>query len=409
MAGFLDALNQGIGNLTGTPMGQLGMALMSASQPMQGNPGGAARLGMALGDMQNMQYRQAQLQQAQQLRQIQQQELGLRMQRMTQEEDTRKALQQMAQENPSMFGSPIVAAMLGAGADMGMAGQMKNLLQPQAKIGAMPFESTITNPDGTQQLQRINPQTGLYENVGSSYAPVGLQRLQQQADQFQQTQAQKDQDQALRERQVNGQLAAADTAARSADARVMAEQRKMQAAQLKNQMSKNDLEGGFNGAMAQLDDTIRLATDLMNSPGFAGNFGLRGQVPNIPGSDAANAAALMEQLKAQAGLTGLVRLEQQGVKLTPVSNTDLSTAQNSVINLDKAQDANSAKSQLQQYIDAANRAKQEAGRNYGTLRSLYDIDTGAPQGQQMPVVGTVMDGYRYNGGDPASPSSWSKQ
>lgn len=69
---ILNGLNQGVGNLTGTPLGQLGINLLMASGPQQGNPGGGARLGMALGGMQEMQraqqlqaYRQAQIQQAQ--------------------------------------------------------------------------------------------------------------------------------------------------------------------------------------------------------------------------------------------------------------------------------------------------------------------------------------------------------
>ena len=58
MASFVDMLNQGLGNVTGTPMGQLGLQLLMASGPQAGNPSSGARIGQALGGMAQMQSQQ---------------------------------------------------------------------------------------------------------------------------------------------------------------------------------------------------------------------------------------------------------------------------------------------------------------------------------------------------------------
>ena len=59
MASFIDMLNQGLGRVTDTPLGQFGINMMMQAGPQQGNPGAGVRMGNALGGMQQMQAQQA--------------------------------------------------------------------------------------------------------------------------------------------------------------------------------------------------------------------------------------------------------------------------------------------------------------------------------------------------------------
>lgn len=55
----------------------------------------------------------------------------------------------------------------------------------------------------------------------------------------------------------------------------------------------------------QLDELAKTANAVKSHPGLAGNFGLKGAVPNIPGTPAADAWALLETLRTQAGFGAL--------------------------------------------------------------------------------------------------------
>jgi hypothetical protein len=94
----------------------------------------------------------------------------------------------------------------------------------------------------------------------------------------------------------------------------------------------------------------------------------------------------------------------------------LAQAQSSALNASKLQSDVQARETFNNYAATMQKALVEAETRYKEYDSLYD---NAPQTRQeqnvrpqqnaVPAVGTVMDGYRYNGGDPASPQSWSKQ
>jgi len=143
-----------------------------------------------------------------------------------------------------------------------------------------------------------------------------------------------------------------------------------------------------------IDQSINLAEDLLKDPGLAGNFGMRGAVPNTPGSDAANAAAKMDRFIAVSGLQGVADLKTKGINLYPMSNTDLGAVQKGVVNLNKMQDVDSAKAALQQYVDVARKAKDEGAKNYERTRSLYDLNTSSPPtASSKPVPITDDAGY----------------
>ncbi|MFT2161527.1 hypothetical protein [Pseudomonas putida] len=104
MPGFADLLNQGINNLTGTPLGQFGTQMLLASGPQQGNPGIGARLGQAMAGMSDMQRAQALQQYREQMIQMQQQH-QLMQQQAAQRKADEQAQYQARLQDPAFLQS----------------------------------------------------------------------------------------------------------------------------------------------------------------------------------------------------------------------------------------------------------------------------------------------------------------
>jgi hypothetical protein len=109
---------------------------------------------------------------------------------------------------------------------------------------------------------------------------------------------------------------------------------------------------------AGLDMISQTAEALRNAAGLNGIVGIRGKIPNIPGSDAANAAAMLDTLKAQTGLTVLANLKAAtGAGLGQVTESEHRLLQNYLTQLDTKQDITSFKSSLNKIVEYAAGAK----------------------------------------------------
>lgn len=199
MASFIDALNQGVNNVTGTPLGQLGLQMLMASGPQQGNPGFGARLGQAFGGMSEMQRVQALQQYRDQMMQVQQQQMQMRQQ-AAQAETERQRQYQARLQDPNFLNSlsPMARQMAQLGvdpADLIRATNADNLAQHrqaqlqqqqaqfdtrESRIGAnagssgprMPTQRQVLDQplgDGMMQRHVLNPQTGQYEAYGKPF------------------------------------------------------------------------------------------------------------------------------------------------------------------------------------------------------------------------------------------------
>lgn len=196
MSSFIDALNQGVNNVTGTPLGQLGLQMLMASGPQQGNPGFGARLGQAFGGMSEMQRVQALQQYRDQMMQVQQQQMQMRQQ-AAQAETERQRQYQARLQDPNFLNSlsPMARQMAQLGvdpADLIRATNADNLAQHrqaqlaqqnahfnerEARLGANAGPSAPRAPTPRQIIQEHLPdgrvQNHMYDAASGTYHPYG--------------------------------------------------------------------------------------------------------------------------------------------------------------------------------------------------------------------------------------------
>lgn len=407
MATFMEMINQGLGGLN-TPLGQLGTQMMMNAGPQQGNPSAGVRLGQSFVGMQQQQYQQQQMEQAQQLRQIQQQEMALRARGLQRQEKQDQALQDLAQNPEAMANfTPLQRQALQLGTPM--ADVMK--LNPPAKMPQAPGTVDIPQMDGTYIRRTWNPTSQSYED-SAPFTPPQAQTAAVAQDRWNTEKPFVSQEQARQERAVAATEKNAQTQAERVATQQAAEQRQQDANTMTSKFKRLEFKQAYRGAVSELDEVATLANEIANSPALPSLYGKNGYIPPIAGSDAASLQVKIDRLKAKGGLAELVKLKNNGVALTPVSNTDLAQAQTSFANFDKLQSDVAAKATFEGVAKAMQKAKDEAANRFNEYDSLYDVPgTSAPAARSAPAapsVGTVMQGYRYNGGDPSSPQSWSK-
>lgn len=392
MATFMDMINQGLGGLN-TPLGMLGTQLLANSGPMPGNPGGGARLGNAFLGMQQQQGMQQQMDQQLQLRKIQEQEMALRARALQRQEKQDASIEKVLAD-PTFMGqlSPTQQTAIRLGTPM--ADVMK---MGQAKQPTPPGMYDMPDPNNPGQYIRhvVNPQTGILEQSVPFTPPQAIT-------------ASVAQDRLQMDRQMQPvEMAARQTAAeaQASNAKATADRVAMEQAKAQREADKGVMESKFKrlefkqayrGAVAQLDEVEQLATKIANSKALDSLYGPDGRyIPPIAGTDAADLLADINQLKAKGGLAELVKLKQNGVALTPVSNTDLTQAQTSFGNFDQMQSGAKAREVFSYTAEAMRKAKAEAATRYNEYDSLYD-DKPAQRSQQPAQVARPTSEAEYN-------------
>lgn len=136
------------------------------------------------------------------------------------------------------------------------------------------------------------------------------------------------------------------------------------------------LQGAYNQDTAQLQSSTsnfdRLASTanaILNHPGLAGITGIRGKVPDIPGTAAADARALLATLKSQVAFDVLQDMRNNsktGGALGNVSDAEGKRLENNLAALDTSQGIDQFKKQVGQIIEFANSAK-------GRLQDAYNL------------------------------------
>ena len=376
MASFADMLNQGLGALTGTPLGQFGTQMLLASGPQANNPGFGARLGQAVQGMGQQQLQQQQLEQTNMLRQIQQATMMRQMQQMKQEQDAREGVRTAVQNDPTLLANnPMARQILSQTGDVGMAGDIAKLGGGGPKPPTMKQTYDQYNPDGTVTQQIYDYQTGQYKQ-GATYTPTAQQRVNLEQE-F------RPQEFGLKKQNADTVQANAGTAQGKLELAQSKEAREAAKALRESNLSQEQLRQGYTGATAQIDETIADAQRLMDHPGFNSLFGPNGMIQAVPGTSAADAKALYDQFVSKIGFSELQRLKQMGISLTPTSNVDVENAQKSAASIARSQSDAGARQSLNTFIDKMKKARGEATTNFDRMSSLYQ-QPAQQQQQQAP-------------------------
>lgn len=146
---------------------------------------------------------------------------------------------------------------------------------------------------------------------------------------------------------------------------------------------------GMQSATASMDNLLLLANQVLNSPGLEGNYGIKGVFPNYPGGDAADAKVLLQRLKDVAGFAALNDLKSAGKNgssgLGAVTEFEHKILQNQLANLDKAQSAAQARTEIANLIKATEAGKQRLSSHY---RNVYGkmLDDSVPSSPNPPPI-----------------------
>lgn len=132
----------------------------------------------------------------------------------------------------------------------------------------------------------------------------------------------------------------------------------------KTQIKYAQERASYESTTSELDRLQDQTRQLMNHPGLSKITGLMGKIPNMPGSEASNAEAMLETLKSQTAFSVLQAMRnasKTGGALGQVSDKEGELLQNNLAALSKAQSYDAYRKSLQRIIDFTDNAKKRMG------------------------------------------------
>lgn len=393
---FMDMLNQGLGNVTGTPLGQLGINMLANSGYDPNGAGMGQRLGRSLAGMVDMQQQQQQTQAQTQLRQIQQLQAMQEWQKIQRENHQLEQQQQYLKDHPEAL-SQFPTAQAAAQSGVPLSGLAPLIKADQAGMPNKPYQYMQNNPDNTQTQMVWDMNTKTYV-PGATTVPVPQQQVNATVQNNTANQGARQTEIEIKRQQAETARLNEEAAKQRADAMTANAQREAANMLRTQNIAKATLENTYNGARSQLDRQIETVDSILNDKGMGRAFGWTGTAPTAPGSDAARVESMLAKLRSGAGLTGLQQLAQQGIRLTPVSDNDMRVASESTMSLSNRMSEADARAALANYKKQLMSSRDEAGRNYDNLAKSYEpVQAPQPAQQQAPYpvrTGTTPDGRK---------------
>jgi len=267
----------------------------------------------------------------------------------------------------------------------------------------------------TEAIMSPLPQVQKYGQIVAGQEQArDMAKMQQEQRQWETTQRAKDKIEQIQEQAAQGRITKAEADARSADLRRELQANQLQSAKelramtgalsqtkappgyrmlpdgsmeaIKGGPADTKLTGALNadkqaleGSISGFDRLAVAANETLNHAGLQGITGVRGKIPNIPGSAAADAQAKLNTLKSQVGfgvLQDMRNNSKTGGALGSVSDAEGKRLEANLAALENAQSVEQMRDSLKKIVQYAEDAK-------GRVRSAYNMK----HGDKAPAAG----------------------
>lgn len=145
----------------------------------------------------------------------------------------------------------------------------------------------------------------------------------------------------------------------------------------------------LNSSTAGLDRLASSANQLLNHPGLDSITGVRGKLPDIPGTNAADARSLLEKLKSQVAFDVLQDMRNNsktGGALGNVSDAEGKRLENNLAALNTAQSPEQFKRELKSILDFSEGAKGRLRDTFNMKHKIPGASSPAPSPPASPAM-----------------------